>query len=566
MPAKKKKQITGLSMFIQDKKPELQRQGHNNKKMEELVQIAHPLWKALSADEREKYNDQAKEAKRKLRETGGLRTGGRLDNVGNLMSETINLDETLKKQRQMQRAVRETWPKGNAVCLEIFYIVTFEVLCKLPEKKGYLPAEVAIVEYSLSAGIIRTFHRFIDPGPIPMGFRFLCLSTSDNTHQIPIENFERAVTDYRAIWTDMCNFINPDKKKLPVLYTLRENYDKVDFCIDWLAYHAGTVNKLEDKIYELELVVADLYGHVDEVTPSLSCVNNMFTTSSFDYEPSTRCDFHEELENRHCALAVAKIHCFVMSDALATVYDIELTGNHVPERSDPSYSTYVNPGHKPPPIKQPVSRKQNRYDESSAISSGPFASRDVRYKQEQHEEQPLRLPKGRGIAGNIGAVGQHPTSLRSPSQTSFKSHSDVDTSSEPDFEAMPDLDIAEHWRPGPKAPQANFNISNSNADEWPALGGSSGKYHQQGAKPKKYSNGLMAPPPSAVPQPASSWQATGRGRGLVTVAGTDPNTTARQFGQLSVNNRNSSEEKTKQIQEMFRGTGRGRGILAYHNT
>ncbi|XP_071958708.1 protein maelstrom homolog [Antedon mediterranea] len=565
MPNKKKnkKQITGLSMFIQDIKPELQRQGHNNKRMDELVQIAHPLWKNLSADEREMYNDQAKEAKRKMRDAGGVLSGGRLDCVGNLMSETIDLDEIDRRNERMQRCVSEFWPEGEGVCLEIFYIITFEVLCKFPDNQGYLPAEVAIIEYSLSAGIIRIFHRFIDPGPIPMGFRFLCLSTSDDKHQIPIENFDRAERDYRELWADMCNFINPDKRKsLPCLYTLKENCDKVAFCVDWMARHADVPNKLDEKIYQLEILYTELHYHgVRGDKPSLTCATIMFSSTSFDYESNTRCDFHEELENKHCALAVAKIHCYILSDSLATIYDFELTASHCPVRSDRSYYTYTTPSsYKPPPLRQnqmPVNRQNGYGDLSEKLSAGSaFASRDIRYnKPELQEEQPLRRPKGRGIAGSIGVT----VPGRSLSQTSFTDTAS-EPASEPDLEGMPRLDYA-GWNPGSKPYQQDVNISASNADEWPSLGGPPAAFEKQCAMPKKYANGKVAPPPSAVPQPAPSWQTAGRGRGLVAVTGVPPKTT-QQFPSL---NRNMAEVKTKQIQEYFRGTGRGRGVLAYQN-
>ena len=46
--------------------------------------------------------------------------------------------------------------------------------------------------------------------------------TGDNTHQIPVENFELADSNYRGLWIQIENFINPqgEKPNHPPLYCL----------------------------------------------------------------------------------------------------------------------------------------------------------------------------------------------------------------------------------------------------------------------------------------------------------------------------------------------------------
>ena len=43
-----------------------------------------------------------------------------------------------------------------------------------------------------------------------MGYRFLAMSTSDNTHQIPVEKF--GDKDYRSILADLENFVCPKSR------------------------------------------------------------------------------------------------------------------------------------------------------------------------------------------------------------------------------------------------------------------------------------------------------------------------------------------------------------------
>ncbi|XP_049516708.1 uncharacterized protein LOC119437640 isoform X2 [Dermacentor silvarum] len=49
-----------------------------------------------------------------------------------------------------------------------FNILSFNMLCK--ENGLYYPLQLGLVDYSIEQGFIRAFHKFIDPGPIPLGF------------------------------------------------------------------------------------------------------------------------------------------------------------------------------------------------------------------------------------------------------------------------------------------------------------------------------------------------------------------------------------------------------------
>lgn len=56
----------------------------------------------------------------------------------------------------------------------LFYFIDILSLCEIKDHKTerFLPCELAVVEYSLSAGIKRSIHQFPDPGMGP----FLCLN------------------------------------------------------------------------------------------------------------------------------------------------------------------------------------------------------------------------------------------------------------------------------------------------------------------------------------------------------------------------------------------------------
>ncbi len=78
----------------------------------------------------------------------------------------------------------------------------------------------------------------VHAGPIPMGYRYLAMSTSDNTHKIPIEK-KRATalekserqplefeSDYRRILAELEEFISPGRRgELPPVFAkVSSNY------------------------------------------------------------------------------------------------------------------------------------------------------------------------------------------------------------------------------------------------------------------------------------------------------------------------------------------------------
>ena len=51
-----------------------------------------------------------------------------------------------------------------------------------------VPAEGAVVEFSLEKGIISQWHSILNPGLIPVGYRSQCIENSKKTHHIPLGN------------------------------------------------------------------------------------------------------------------------------------------------------------------------------------------------------------------------------------------------------------------------------------------------------------------------------------------------------------------------------------------
>ncbi|XP_070556218.1 protein maelstrom homolog isoform X2 [Ptychodera flava] len=358
--------------------------------------------------------------------------------TGQLISERIDpVAVNERRRREERQKVKENWPKGEGVVFETFFMIDVQSLCaselKEAEMIRYLPCEIACVEYSLNLGIQKAWHKFIEPPQIPLGFRFQCKNDSENTHQIPIQDFELAESDYNVIWQELVRFVNPLRnKEFPPVYCAMADCDKVDWSLDWLAYKAGVDNKL-DKVYELEGLVCDLFQHGSAPAPSKHMAHELLTTSVFDYERDTRCPYHEELEVIYCSLGICKRHCFCLSDAFANIYNIELSSAHLPEKPDgcpyrviephrltlnvtPIQNKPANPRSQQPPSMPMTTTIVKPFDDVTRRKQlesdfGPFSQTAPKPPQAAgrgmvmtDSTKPLRRPYSVGIAASMSGV------------------------------------------------------------------------------------------------------------------------------------------------------------------
>ena len=73
-----------------------------------------------------------------------------------------------EERRRIERGhLKSIFSDGRRVILQKFYFIDVQSLCEISDKDGgqrYLPCEMGVAEFSLSEGITRTIHHFIDPG------------------------------------------------------------------------------------------------------------------------------------------------------------------------------------------------------------------------------------------------------------------------------------------------------------------------------------------------------------------------------------------------------------------
>ncbi|XP_067677520.1 protein maelstrom homolog [Haliotis asinina] len=481
---KKKQAHNAFYFFMKDMEPQLRREGRITNGMADVVPIAHPRWKVLPKEEKERYEQMAKEYKARMR--GSVGDQYRMDNVGNIIAHRKDPKvEESKRIKKGREEVVASW-KTKDVMEEQFYFINFQVLCRT-EDGDYLPCEIAVVEYNLQKGITKKLHRFIEPGRIPTGYRYTCMTNSDETHQIPVENFELSDENYRGLWIQLENFVNPggEKPDYPPVYCLTDSFERTTYCLEWICNHTclGTVNRLR-RVYDLGGLVADLYNHAGKQGISMTSITDMLTSSSWDYVSGTRCDWHEEKECNHCALAVVQRYAYAISDAMSQIYNFKLTENHLPcSTNKPSNFIIIPP---------------------SAMS---IQARPTRAKS-----------RGRGwTPGSRQGVGRGVTTDYSQ-QPQLEEEEEEEAELE-DYKTRvrrPKMPAASGWGSVPGV-NSTPNLDSQDASQWPSLGGGPGS--------QKFAGRVQPPDASSAPPPPLAWQASGvglgrgRGRGVPSAAG-----------------------------------------------
>ena len=70
-------------------------------------------------------------------------------------------------------------------------------------------------------------------------------------------------------------------------HTQRDNAERVEWCLQWLADKVGVENLLH-RVYEVEALLCELSAHLDGRAPTLYQAQELLKTSVYDHERGTR--------------------------------------------------------------------------------------------------------------------------------------------------------------------------------------------------------------------------------------------------------------------------------------
>lgn len=311
--------------FVQEKIPELRRKGLPVARVADAIPYCSADWALLREDEKEKYSEMAREWK-----AAQGKDSGPSEKQKFISTPLRRPGMLVPKPSVSPPDVSNLSIKNDQALLGgVFYFLNIFSHGELPPhcEERFLPCEIGCVKYSLQEGIIADFHSFIHPGEIPRGFRFHCQAASDSSHKIPISNFEFG-HDQATVLQNLYKFVHPDPGNWPPIYCKSDDRARINWCLKRMERASEIRQDLE--LLTVEDLVVGIYQQKFLKESSKTWVRSLLDVAMWDYSSNTRCKWHEENDILFCALAVCKKIAYCISNSLATLFGIQLTGAHLP--------------------------------------------------------------------------------------------------------------------------------------------------------------------------------------------------------------------------------------------
>uniref|UniRef100_A0A182M9N2 Maelstrom domain-containing protein n=1 Tax=Anopheles culicifacies TaxID=139723 RepID=A0A182M9N2_9DIPT len=197
----------------------------------------------------------------------------------------------------------------------------------------YLPAELAIIRYSLKGGVNDQLHMLIDPGVISLCDEYTALQHSKKTHALRIPPDALGLSDYDEIAEKILSF-TAAKTQPTLLFTDADNVPIVEGMLDeFLEDH----NEATSMLYVCSLAELFCKLQVAEMdpssaVPSVEMVRKCLDEDVYSNTVGISCEFHESRGLvKHCALSQCVRWAYTLSNNCCPSMNIELLpGKHIP--------------------------------------------------------------------------------------------------------------------------------------------------------------------------------------------------------------------------------------------
>jgi len=313
----------------------------------ELVEVCSPLWTNLSVEGRSRYMRECREAM-----GGGVVKGG-YDSYGRPLELLVNrARQEGIEQENMKTDIKTKVDKAlmnQKVEDEVFYLFHTNIFCITAEGR-VVPAEMSLARMSLRQGVEETYHVFIEPGPIPKGYRADCTENSNATHKIPLD-LAMFNSNYQEIVEDVLEFLLSlsDSGDLPPLYCLPKYKRQNQMVLSWLLERVeeDLAKEVDFKLYSLPVLLYELAREENKSTntslslsslsgcdtkvPTISIAEVQLGRDMFIYTPGLSCSWHEDLETYLCTTATVIRWAYILFYLCCPLYSLDLVpGKHCP--------------------------------------------------------------------------------------------------------------------------------------------------------------------------------------------------------------------------------------------
>lgn len=345
MPKKNKPAAKGpFYFFMMEFKEKEEAAGYRFSGLAEVTERAGPHWEKLTPHEREPYNAKAKKNKANPN-FGGYGGGGAGERYTAQGKPFSQVEMEAMKRRQMEEQIRkqivemvETASTNNALGELEVYFVSCNYFC-VSLSGEYVPAELAIIKYSLNDGVMDKLNVLINPRELPLGMALDAAQHSTATHQLPVPPDALGEAKYDVILRQIFKFLNSSsgKKTFPPMFTWNKDIPVVNSILRGLLEATDfddvqlTILPLVDFFYCLKLAT-ESYGLDIKTFPSIHMAKALLETDVYAYTAGIACDVHEGLNNQvACALSRIVRWAYIISDSCCLDMGIEMEGGrHLP--------------------------------------------------------------------------------------------------------------------------------------------------------------------------------------------------------------------------------------------
>ncbi|XP_076645843.1 protein maelstrom homolog [Halictus rubicundus] len=202
-------------------------------------------------------------------------------------------------------------------------------------KYEFCPAEFAVAEFSLDAGIENVYHEIVSM-KIPLGWRGEALEMSQETHKIPVEHPD-GQSDFAYMYEKLVQILksNMTGNKYPPLFTVKDMAPVVVSLLEKMCEKSnGNVDDF--LIYSLEALFGGLRNaaaeNVDSRSIPLVVAEDEFGKDFFAFVSGLECEFHKISDSPlYCSMSIVKRWGYTICDHCCEYLDIPMIdGIHRP--------------------------------------------------------------------------------------------------------------------------------------------------------------------------------------------------------------------------------------------
>lgn len=338
MAPKKPAKPNGFVLFAQDL---MGQHGRKYNSFKEAIDAANPLWARMSKDQRKPYEERAKELKGQTHPTRYTSEG--------LDVEELTREEQLRNQAEEQ-ARCDIWSmmtvayrKGeDAMASETFFVIHCNIFCHYPPADHYVPAEIAVLRFSLKDGFKEEniFHYIVKPGGLPVGYKFEAKNHSDETHLIPIPFEDDENDNQEEIYFNLKAFLEkkkaPGTNRLPILFADKKYRKMISRILStWSEQYDDEPEQF--RVYSLQQMLYDLKNIAagEPVWTSIAFSDRELEKDVYAYVTDIACEMHKSTPKPlFCSRSTVLRYAFMICDNCCADLNIEMEpGHHVPFRS-----------------------------------------------------------------------------------------------------------------------------------------------------------------------------------------------------------------------------------------